>query len=154
MTINGTPSRATSTACAWRSWWGREAATHAGLCGDVAELRAHGGVRPRPPAGRTGDDAKQRSDWELGADVKPRLELLPGPLVHSDLAAPAALAAPHEQRAAAPIKIGLAQRECLVDAKAGAPQHDDQSSQAAAVYPVAGVAHDGDDLLDRGGSAG
>jgi hypothetical protein len=54
------------------------------------------------------------------------------------------------KRFAAPVEVGLVERQRLVDAKAGAPQHDDQPSQAASVHPVAGVAHDGDDLLDRG----
>jgi hypothetical protein len=37
-----------------------------------------------------------------------------------------------------------------VDAQPGAPQHDDQAAQPAAVDAVAGAAHDGHDLLDRG----
>src|SRR5919108_2269455 len=35
-----------------------------------------------------------------------------------------------------------------MDAQAGAPEHDDQPAQPAAVHAVAGGAHDGDDLLD------
>jgi hypothetical protein len=38
-----------------------------------------------------------------------------GPVVHADLAAPAALAAPHQQRTAARVEVGLGQRERLVD---------------------------------------
>ena len=52
--------------------------------------------------------------------------------VHADFAAPAALAAPDEQRAAAMVEVGLAERERLVDAQAGAPQHHDQAAQPAA----------------------
>ena len=37
-----------------------------------------------------------------------------------------------------------------MDAQPGAPEHDDQAAQPAAVDAVAGVAHDGDDRLDRG----
>ena len=47
------------------------------------------------------------------------------------------------------VQVGLGERERLADAQAGAPQHDDQPAQPAAVDAVAGVAHDGDDLLDR-----
>ena len=69
-------------------------------------------------------------------------------VVHADLAAASALAAAHEQRAAALIEIGLGERERLVDAQPGPPQHHDQAAQPAAVRVVAGRAHDRDDLLD------
>jgi hypothetical protein len=91
-------------------------------------------------SGPTGSSTRA---WSQGASC------LPGPVVHADLAAAAALAAPHQQRAAARIQVGLGERERLVDAQAGAPEHDDQAAQAAAVDAVAGVAHHGDDLLDR-----
>jgi hypothetical protein len=48
-------------------------------------------------ARRSGDDAKQRTDRKLPPDVEPRLELLPSPSVHADLATAPALAAPNEQ---------------------------------------------------------
>jgi hypothetical protein len=67
-----------------------------------------------------------------------RRELLPGPVVHADLAAAAALAAPHQQRSAARIEVGLGKRERLADPQAGAPEHDDQAAQPAAVDTVAG----------------
>jgi hypothetical protein len=57
--------------------------------------------------------------------------------------------APHQQRSAARVEVGLGERERLADAQAGAPQRDDQAAQAAAVDAVAGAAHDGHDLLDR-----
>jgi hypothetical protein len=75
--------------------------------------------------------------------------LLPGPVVHADFAAAAALAAAHQQRSAARVQVGLGQRERLADPQAGTPEHDDQAAQPAAVDTVAGVAHDGDDLLGR-----
>jgi hypothetical protein len=77
---------------------------------------------------RSGDDAEQRADGEFAAGVKPGLELFPSPLVHAEFAASAALASPHQKRSPATVKIGLAERQRFVDAKAGAPQHDDQSS--------------------------
>src|SRR5688572_17757504 len=111
MTISGTPSRAISTACAWRSW--RKASPHAGLAGDAAQLSAGGGGRPRPPARGAVDDAEQRSDRELDPRFEPGRELLPGPVVDADLAAPAALAAPYQQRSAARVEVGLGERERL-----------------------------------------
>jgi hypothetical protein len=72
------------------------------------------------------------------------------PVVHAHLTAPAALAAPHQQRSAARVEVGLGERERLTDAQASAPEHDDQAAQAAAADTVTGVAHHGDDLLDGG----
>jgi hypothetical protein len=128
----------------------REASPHARLAGDASQLRAGGGGRPGPPARGAVDDAEERSDRQLNARLEPGRELLPCPVVHADLAAAAALAAADEQRSAARVQVGLGERERLVDPQAGAPQHDDQAAQSAAVDAVAGAAHDGDDLLDRG----
>jgi hypothetical protein len=61
--------------------------------------------------------------------------LLPGPLVHTHLAAAAALAAAHDKRAAPVVQVGLAERERFVDAQSSPPQHDDQPAQAS--EPVA-----------------
>jgi len=104
-----------------------------------------GGGRPRPSARGAVDDAEQGADRQLDPGLKPRLELLPGPVVDADLAAAAAaLAAAHQQRSAS-----RGERERLVNVQAGAPQHDDQAAQPAAVDAVASVAHHCDDLLDR-----
>jgi hypothetical protein len=65
-------------------------------------------------------------------------------------AAPAALAAPHQQRPAARVQVGLRERERFADAQPGAPQHDDQAAQPATVCRVAGAPQHGDDLLGRG----
>src|SRR5215207_7131929 len=148
MTISGTPSRAISTAVRVAQLVRRKASPHAGLARDAAQLRASGGGRPRPSARGAVDDAEQRPYGQLDPRLEPGRELLPGPVVHADLAAPIALAAPHQQRAAARVKVGLGERERLADAQTGAPQHDHQAAQPAAVDTVAGVAHDGDDLLD------
>jgi hypothetical protein len=46
------------------------------------------------------------------------------------------------------IEVSLAQRERLLDAQPGAPEHDDQRAQASAVAIVGSSAHHGDDLPD------
>jgi hypothetical protein len=130
----------------------RKASPHAGLAGDAAQLGAGGGGRPGPSARGAVDDAKQRSDRQPNPRLQPRLKLLPGPVVHADLAAPAALAAPHQKRSAARVEVGFGERERLADAQAGAPQRDDQAAQAAAVDAVAGVAVTISSIV--GGSAG
>jgi hypothetical protein len=140
MTISGTPSRAISTACACRSWCGAKRRRTPGLPRDASQLRAGGGGRPWAPARGAVDDAEQRSDRRLDPRLEPGLKLLPGPVVHADLAAAAALAAPDKQRPAPRIQVGLGERERLVDAQPGAPQHDDQAAQPAAVDAVAGAA--------------
>ena len=128
---------------------GREASPHAGVPRHAPKLRARRRGRPRPPARRSVDDAEQRPNRQLDAHREPRLELLPGPVVHAHLAAAAALAASHQQRSATRVQVGFGERERLVDTQAGAPEHDDQPTQPAAVHAVAGGAHNGDDLLHR-----
>jgi hypothetical protein len=66
---------------------------------------------------------KQNSgpDGELEPASEPWLQVLPRRLVHSDFAAPTALAAANEQRAAAMVELGLVERERFVDAQVGAP---------------------------------
>jgi hypothetical protein len=97
MTISGTPSRAISTACAWRSWCGAKRRRTPGLAGDAAQFRAGGAGCPRPSARWAVDDAEQRSDRQLYAGLEPWFELFPGPVVDAHLAAAVALAAPHRQ---------------------------------------------------------
>jgi hypothetical protein len=53
---------------------------------------------------------------------------------------------PDQQAAAALVEVGLGERKRLVDPNARAPQHNDQT----AVTSVSGLAHDRDDLVDRG----
>src|SRR3954471_2374791 len=111
--LSGTPSRASSIAWTWRSWSARTA-PHARLGGEPAELDAHARARPRPLARWAVDDAEQRPDRELKAGGNPRLQLLPAPRVHADLAAPAALAAAQEQGPAARVEVAVAQRQRLL----------------------------------------
>ena len=127
----------------------REAPPHAGLPREASQLRARRSGRPRPPPCRAGDDAEQRSDRQLHPRLDPGLKLLPRPVVHPDLAASPALAAPYQQRAAARVQVGLGERERLVDPQAGSPEHDDQAAQPVAVHAVSGAAHHCHDLLDR-----
>jgi hypothetical protein len=101
----------------------------------------------RPPC-RAVDDAEEWADREVEPQVQPRLQLLPAPLVHADLSAAAALAAPDKQRAAAAVQARLAKRQRLVDAQPGPPKHDDHTAQPTSVTAIAGRPHDGDDLLD------
>jgi hypothetical protein len=70
---------------------------HAGLASDASQLGAGGGRRPRASPCRAVDDAEQWSDRQRLARLEPGLKLLPRPVVHADLAAAAALAAPHQQ---------------------------------------------------------
>ena len=99
----------------------REAAPDTRLGGEPAELDAHVGARPRPPAGRAVDDAEQWPDGSLDACAEPGCQLLPTPGVHADLAPAAALAAAHEQRPRA-ARRGRAQRaRAPPDPQAGAP---------------------------------
>ena len=78
------------------------------------------------------------------------MELLPAPRVGADLAASSAFAVADQERAAALIEVGLAERERFVDAQPGAPQDHDQASQPLAVRAAVGLAHHCDDLLDVG----
>jgi hypothetical protein len=71
--------------------------------------------------------------------LQPRLKLFPRPVVSADLAAPATLAAPHQQRSAARVEVGLGERERLADAQPGAPEHDDQRAQPATMDGVGGI---------------
>jgi len=87
-------------------------------------------------------------DGQLDAGLEPGLELLPGPVVHADLAAAAALAAAHQQGSATRIQVGLGERERLVDPQA-ARHNTTMRPQPAAVDVVASAAHDRDALLDR-----
>jgi hypothetical protein len=77
--------------------------------------------------------------------------LFPAPLVHADLAATAALAVAHQQRPAARVEVVLSERERLLDAQPGTPQHDDHRSQPPTVTVVGRMAHDRHDLLHRRG---
>src|SRR3954447_11346488 len=127
-----------------------EAPPDTGLRGGVAQLGARGAGRPCAAAGRAGRDAQHRTDRKVDARGEPWLKLVPGPVVHADLAAATALGAAHEKRAAPRIEVRLAEGEGLVDPQTRAPQHDDQRAQPRRMKPAAGVSHDSDDLRHGG----
>src|ERR687885_967114 len=128
----------------------REARGDAGRGGEPAQLPAHAGLRPGPPAGRAGDDAEQWTGRKLEPLRAPGTEVLPAPVVHAHLAPAVALAAADKQRAAARVEIALVEVERLLDPQARAPEHDDQRPHPLARETVAGLAHHGQDLLDPG----
>lgn len=76
------------------------------------------------------------------------LEPLPRPGIHADLTALAALAAAHEDRAAAAIKVTFGERERLTDPQPRPPQHDHQRAHPQPLRTRACAAHHADDLLD------
>jgi hypothetical protein len=92
------------------------------LRGRLAQVRACGRTGPRAASRGAVDHAEERPHRELEPDCVPRPQLLPGPLVHADLAPAAALAAADEQRAAAAVEVRLAERESLVDSQSGSPE--------------------------------
>ena len=143
MTISGTPFARHLDGVGVAELVRRESSPDAGERRRVAQLFARGGRRPAAAAGWSGQDAEQRADGQRDAEVQPLLKLFPGPVVHTDFAAAAALAAADEDRAAAGVEVSLGERERFVDAQPGSPEHDDQPAQAEAVGRGASLAHDG-----------
>ncbi len=105
-----------------------EPATDAGSRCGSAELLPSGGGLPPPSGCRAVDDAQQSSDREPRADLEPRLKSIPGPVIHPDLAVPAALAAADEDSASRPVEVGLGEVKRLADPQPGAPKEHDQSA--------------------------
>jgi len=93
----------------------REAPTDASGDGGPAQFRSGGRTGPVSAARRSVDDTEQRTDRKLDPQLEPGTKLLPGPCIHADLAAPAALAVADEQRAAAVIEIGFGEAEGFLD---------------------------------------
>src|SRR4051812_47755057 len=149
ITLSGTPSRASSTAWAWRSWCGakrrRIPAWAASRRNSTRALALDHG-RPRVGPSMTQNSGPTGSS-RRAASGEPGAQLLPAPGVHADLAAPAALAAAHQQPAAPEVAVALAERQRLRDAQPAPPEHDHQRAQPLAVGVVAGLAHHGDDLV-------
>lgn len=93
----------------------RKASADASGDGRSAQVRSRGCAGPLTATRPTVDHAEQRPHGQLDAQLEPRLELLPTPRVHADLAAASALAASNEQRATAGIEVGLGELERLMD---------------------------------------
>jgi len=107
---------------------GCESAAHASPGCGLVPLGADTRARPRTPDGRTAQQAEQGADRKGGAQFQPWAQLLPGPSVHPDLAALAAFAVAHQDRAAVQIQVAFVQGQCFADAQPGAPQHHDETA--------------------------
>jgi hypothetical protein len=156
MTLSGTPFASHLDGMGVPQLVRREATTHASVGSQMAKGVAGGGAGPRSSSSRAGEDAQQRADRQLDAELEPRRDLLPAPRVHADFSTLAAVAMADQDGAARAVQVTLGEGERLADAKPGSPQQDDQRPCAQAVHPVPRPAHDGDDLLDRrrGGGGG
>lgn len=62
----------------------------------------------------------------LEADLSPGIEMLPGPLIHPDLATLSAHAATNEDASPLDVKVALGEGERLTYAQACAPEHNRQ----------------------------
>src|SRR5215211_2751228 len=131
-----------------------EPTPHSRLDGETAQLRARSRLRPRSPAGRAVDDAGQRPCWQLEPLRGPGVEVFPAPVVHPDLAAAAALAAAHQERAAARVEVALEQIERLLDPETGAPENHDQPRIRSPATPSPATRMTATISSTRGGSAG
>jgi hypothetical protein len=78
----------------------------------------------RSTAGWAADHAKERTDRERDACLKPGPQLLPGPVIHPNLSAATTLAAAHGDRAAADLEIALGESQCFRDPEPSTPQHN------------------------------
>jgi hypothetical protein len=73
--------------------WG-EAPSHPGVGGNSPKRGVRRRAGPVAPTRGAAHDREQRPDWEVGAQLEPRAQLLPSPFVHADLATPPALPRP------------------------------------------------------------
>jgi hypothetical protein len=85
----------------------REATTHAGSDRELAKGFANSRGRPRATLRRTVDHAKQGPDAQGDAEAQPRVDLVPCPPIHADLASLAAFASADENRAAVLVEVKL-----------------------------------------------
>jgi hypothetical protein len=115
MTISGTPFARQLDGVRVPELVRREASAHSSREGGPAHIRSGGFAGPVATTRRTVDDAKQRTDRKLNPQLKPRMEFIPAPVIHADLAPASALAASDEQGPAALIEIGLGEAEGFLD---------------------------------------
>jgi len=132
----------------------RESPSDACGGGCVVQLFTRGGGFPASAGGRPVDHAQKRTDQELTAGLDPGFELVPGPAIHSYLAAFTSLASTDEDRAAGSIQIAFLKRERFIDPEPGTPEQDDQGAKALTVGAVTDGSHDRNDLLDGGRISG
>ncbi|HYB31476.1 MAG TPA: hypothetical protein VEF89_33120 [Solirubrobacteraceae bacterium] len=93
----------------------REPPSHPRRDGGMLQLLARRRRFPPASGGRSVDHAQHRTDWEPAAGLQPWVKLSPGPAVHADLAALAALPAPDKHRAAGSVQIALLKRESFAN---------------------------------------
>jgi hypothetical protein len=86
------------------------------------------------------DYAQHSAVWKLTPDLEPRIELFPGPAVHPDLSALAALSAPDEYGTAGTVQIALLEGERLTDPRACSPVQHDHRPQPLALVVADGFA--------------
>src|SRR4051812_25912481 len=98
---------------------------HTGAGRAPTQCGARRGGVPRASAVGAVDQAEQRPDRHPLACPQPWLELLKAPVVHADLAAPAARAAAHEHRPASRVEVEFTEIERFLAAQAGRPEHRD-----------------------------
>lgn len=118
-----------------------------GRDGELSQRGPASSWRPRPALGRPVDDAQERANAQADADLEPRVEVLPCPQVHPNLAALAAFAAADKDAAADRVQIALSETERFADSQPGSPEQHDQRSRSQTMRLIAGAAHYGDDLL-------
>ena len=104
---------------------------------------------PMTAGGGATDDAQQRAERKVCAELEPGLELIPRPAIHANLSATATLAATNQDSAALLVQIGFGKTECLADPQACAPEQDDQRTEPVTIGTVACRPHHRDDLVDR-----
>jgi hypothetical protein len=120
----------------------REPAADAGGRREVAQRGASRRCGPRPASRRTTDYAEERSDWHCDAELEPRVEMLPAPAVHTDLAAFTAFPAANNDAATYGVEVALGERERFADPQSRSPKHDDQRAGTQTMCAIAGAAHD------------
>jgi hypothetical protein len=69
---------------------------------------------------------KQGTDGKLTSHLKPRLEFVPSPGIHANLAPATAFAVPDQDGATAVVQVAFGQSERLVNPQPGTPQDHDQ----------------------------
>ena len=72
------------------------------------------------------------------------------PRVHPHLTTSITFPMADQQTASALVQVGLSEHERLMDPQTGSPQHNNQTPHPPPVTAVSGLAHDRNDLVNRG----